>query len=253
MAGIAFAVTSAAAFSIVSPAPPGAAQGIAQQSSPPRWTITPSPNDPRLFGGFGYSRLRNDALPLQPFDAATGFDAPEMYTTMCVRMCDGYYFPISHRVSRSRLHDDADVCRSRCSDSVAQLFYFPAPGGSMHTAVDLNGRGYASLPIAFQHRKRLVAGCTCRPEPWSEGAKARHHGYALAEGVTLVGGSAEIRGGTGSLEIVAGGYREGDASSPSDGAPAHARELSLDAPSLARSADPMPLQRRQSTPAWFIR
>ena len=50
-----------------------------------------------------------------------GKEGSGSYTTVCVRMCDGYYFPISHRVPRNRFYRDADVCRSRCDMGDAPL------------------------------------------------------------------------------------------------------------------------------------
>lgn len=123
------------------------------------------------------------------------------YTTMCVRMCDGFYFPISHRVQRSRFHRDAEMCRTRCPGSEARLFYHSS-SSDMTSAVDLTGRSYSRLPIAFGHRKKLVAGCGCRPEPWSVEAQVRHEMYAIAEGRNVPGGPR----GIGSLTVVAGHY-----------------------------------------------
>ena len=105
------------------------------------------------------------------------------YTTVCVRMCDGFHFPISYKIQRSRFYRDADICRSRCGMADARLFYHPSTGSNadMNAAVDLTGRSYADLPIAFLHRKRRVSGCTCRPEPWSTASTSRHERYAAAE------------------------------------------------------------------------
>jgi hypothetical protein len=99
------------------------------------------------------------------------------YRTMCVRLCDGYYFPISDNVRRGRLYHDNRQCMQRC-DGEARLFYYPADGGSVETMVDLAGRSYQSLPNAFRYRKALVASCTCKPAPWSPEESARHDGYA---------------------------------------------------------------------------
>ncbi len=96
--------------------------------------------------------------------------------TLCVRLCDGFYFPISSSAARSDLARDADKCSALCSTE-ASLFYYPAGGGSVDTMVDLTGRAYTSLPNAFKYRKTLVKGCHCRPQPWSEAELQRHRGY----------------------------------------------------------------------------
>jgi len=102
------------------------------------------------------------------------------YNTMCVRLCDGFYFPMGYGVRRERLYRDARACATRC-DGEARLFYFPTEGGSTETMVDLAGRPYARLPNAFRYRRSLVSGCACRPAPWSGEATARHEGYAAGE------------------------------------------------------------------------
>ena len=114
--------------------------------------------------------------PYQPYDAAP-YDRPATYRTLCVRLCDGYYFPISFSTTRSEFARDADKCTASCGGE-ARLFYHPNPGGAVEDMVDLTGLGYADLPNAFKYRKSLVNGCGCRPQPWSEAELARHQSYA---------------------------------------------------------------------------
>lgn len=107
------------------------------------------------------------------------------YRSLCVRTCDGFYFPIGDNVGRERLYQDARTCQARC-DGEAQLYYYPTNGGTIETMVDMAGRPYAQTPTAFLYRKKLVEGCTCKPAPWSAETAARHQGYkeddrALAE------------------------------------------------------------------------
>jgi hypothetical protein len=81
-----------------------------------------------------------------------------------VRLCDGFYFPISFAVPESGFDRDVEQCRASCG-SAARLFYHPNPGGSVEGMFDLSGRAYSALPTAFAYRKALVAGCSCRPQP----------------------------------------------------------------------------------------
>ncbi len=96
--------------------------------------------------------------------------------TLCVRLCDGFYFPISSATTRSELSRDADKCTAMCSVD-AQLFYHPNAGGSIDTMVDLTGRAYSSYANAFKYRHALVPGCRCRPQPWSAAEQRRHRAY----------------------------------------------------------------------------
>ncbi len=99
------------------------------------------------------------------------------YRTLCVRTCDGYYFPIANAVSRSRFMRDAAQCRASCGDD-ARLFYHPAGSDNVSTMLDLAGRSYLRMPTAFKYRKSLTDGCSCRPMPWSAAEMQRHQQYA---------------------------------------------------------------------------
>jgi hypothetical protein len=112
-------------------------------------------------------------------DAIERPKAPAMYRTVCVRLCDGYYFPIRHGGTRASFPDDAVACESRCPRQ-SQLFYLPASGEIADAVAVDSGTRYRALPNAFRYRKTLVDGCACRPEPWSEEAARRHARYAAA-------------------------------------------------------------------------
>ena len=100
------------------------------------------------------------------------------YRTMCVRLCDGFYFPIQSHTSRRNLRRDAKTCKMRCQTN-ARLFYMPANSTNVKNMVDLAGRRYRDLNNAFVYRKRLISGCTCRPMPWSYTERVRHERYAI--------------------------------------------------------------------------
>lgn len=102
------------------------------------------------------------------------------YRTLCVRMCDGYYFPLSFSTSRSGLMRDAQRCEASCG-SPAKLFYHRTSGGSVEHMVDLQGQPYANTENAFRYRTELVSDCRCKPEPWSEAAKEEYQRRAEAE------------------------------------------------------------------------
>lgn len=99
------------------------------------------------------------------------------YRTVCVRLCDGYYFPISASTSQSRFRADEQACQSKCAGG-ARLYYYSNAGGSPETMRDRRGRAYADLKTAFLYRTSYDKSCKCRPDPWSEEAKQRHAMYA---------------------------------------------------------------------------
>ncbi len=121
------------------------------------------------------------------------------YRTLCVRTCDGYYFPIGNAVSRQRFMRDAAQCRASCGEE-ARLFYLPSGSDNVSTMIDLAGRSYVRMPAAFKYRKSLTDGCTCRPMPWSAAEQQRHQQYAAdaaraaaeAESKRLAAEAAEV-------------------------------------------------------------
>jgi Protein of unknown function (DUF2865) len=83
------------------------------------------------------------------------------FRTICVRMCDGYYFPINFATTEQSFGFDEQTCQRQCG-SPAKLYYYPNPGGEVQQAVALDGTPYSSLRNAFRYRKELVKSCSCR-------------------------------------------------------------------------------------------
>jgi hypothetical protein len=136
--------------------------------------------------------------PSPPDDYENAPSGHDRYRTLCVRGCDGYYFPISGSATRGNFHRDAQICRRSCGTD-AKLYYHPTSSGDASKMVDLTGLPYALHPNAFLYRKRLVDKCACRPDPWSASEIARHKSYAAEEPAKTEAGSADTR-----VEAVAG-------------------------------------------------
>lgn len=92
------------------------------------------------------------------------------YRTVCVRTCDGYYFPISYSTVPARFPADAQACQRLCPGAQVTLYTYRNPGEQIDQAVSVDGAPYTALPNAFRYRKELVAGCSCRPpgETWAQ-------------------------------------------------------------------------------------
>ncbi len=84
------------------------------------------------------------------------------YRTVCVRLCDGYYFPVSFATLPNHFQRDEEVCQSKCA-APAQLFYHQNPGAGMEQAVAARtNEPYKGLKTAFRYRKEYIAGCSCK-------------------------------------------------------------------------------------------
>lgn len=122
-------------------------------------------------GGLFDSLFGNNAPPGTP-DPTT---APPSGTfrTVCVRTCDGFYFPVSYATAASKFPEDERVCQRMCPGSEVALYSYRNPGEDMTQAVSTNGRRYSELPTAFKYRQEFNSACTCRGtgQNWSDALK----------------------------------------------------------------------------------
>jgi hypothetical protein len=110
------------------------------------------------------------------------------YRTVCVRMCDGYYFPISYSTSPSRFPDDQRACQRECPATETALYTYRNPGEDVNQAVSLGGQPYTALPNAFRYRKEYSAACSCRKpgQSWAEALKNSDDATTLESGDIIV-------------------------------------------------------------------
>jgi hypothetical protein len=84
------------------------------------------------------------------------------YRTLCVRLCDGYYFPVSFSTLPNHFQRDSELCQSQCA-APAELYYHQNPGGAVEQMVSAgNQQPYTSLKSAWRYRKEFVQGCSCK-------------------------------------------------------------------------------------------
>lgn len=101
----------------------------------------------------------NRALPAEPTDT-TGPNRitigymPGTYRTLCVRTCDGYYFPISFSTRFDYFGRDAKVCEARCPGTETKLYFHRVPEQESEEMISLQGQPYTVLPNAFLYRQR---------------------------------------------------------------------------------------------------
>jgi hypothetical protein len=125
-----------------------------------------------LFGG-GDANNSNPAASLPPPSADL---APPSgtYRTVCVRTCDGAYFPISFATVPGRFADDERACRAQCPATEANLYTYRNPGEDMNQAVSVNGQNYTALPNAFHYRTEFNPSCACKAagQTWADALKS---------------------------------------------------------------------------------
>jgi Protein of unknown function (DUF2865) len=110
------------------------------------------------FFDFLFGTLRKMATPTQPDNndklAVPGPAPPEgPPKAFCVRLCDGYNFPIAHHANATPV----ELCDAMCPGSRTTIFQ----GSVIDDAYSDEGTRYGDLPNAFVYRQHLVPDCTC--------------------------------------------------------------------------------------------
>src|SRR6266516_891729 len=105
------------------------------------------------------------------------------FRTVCVRTCDGAYFPISFATVPARFPDDERTCKALCPAAEASLFTYRNPGEDINQAVSINGQPYSSSPNAFRYRQEFNPSCACKAagQTWSDALKTIDDRAAAAE------------------------------------------------------------------------
>ena len=83
------------------------------------------------------------------------------YRTLCVRACDGYYFPISFSTTRDHFAGDLAACESRCPGAEVGLYYHTGADADSGQMTSIGGQPYSQMPTAFRYRRELDKSCTC--------------------------------------------------------------------------------------------
>ena len=126
-----------------------------------------------LFGGD-----RNQQQPLDDFPPVD--DTPRGGSkAVCVRTCDGGFFPVSYSARNTGLGSLEELCHALCPNAETRLFTY-SPTGEIEQAVGADGSTYKSMPNALKYRTKFDPTCTCKPanKSWVQ---------ALADAETLLG------------------------------------------------------------------
>ena len=89
-----------------------------------------------------------------------------VYRSVCVRLCDGFYYPVSYSTYGSQVSRDAEICQANCA-APAELYVYRNPGQEIEQAISLSGSAYMDLPVALKYRKEYVNGCSCKQSEYN--------------------------------------------------------------------------------------
>lgn len=78
---------------------------------------------------------------------------------VCVRLCDGYFFPLSASTGGDAAAQGA-ACNSLCPDAPTDVYYRTG-GDRIEDSVSSHGQLYSALPVALRYRGTSDATCSC--------------------------------------------------------------------------------------------
>ena len=136
-------------------------------------------------GGASGPGQDQQTIPVGP-DGTPSIEAPDDTAApratetkvLCVRHCDGGFFPIAYKATPDKLDGLAQLCKAQCPNTEVSIYTTSSDGG-VETAVTPEGAAYTALPAAFKYQKTYDPTCSCKPphQTWVQ---------ALAEAEKLV-------------------------------------------------------------------
>lgn len=82
---------------------------------------------------------------------------------ICVRLCDGFSFPIGAYSGERGLERQETMCHADCPEAATALYLLPKGSDKIEDAIDArSGQNYLELPDAFHYKTVLDDACTCR-------------------------------------------------------------------------------------------
>lgn len=123
----------------------------------------------RLFGGgsAGPGEVSPDGQAAAPTPEEQGPSGGSL--AVCVRTCDGGFFPVSYSANRARYQELGELCQAQCPNVETKL-YTMSMGREIETAVGADGQPYSALPNASKFRTKYDPTCTCKKadQSWVE-------------------------------------------------------------------------------------
>lgn len=123
----------------------------------------------RLFGGQQYQEVPIGPSPEESQEREVDDTPRRGSQAVCVRKCDGGFFPVSYSARRSNLDDLADLCSALCPNAETVLFTMHM-GAEIDDAVSIEGESYSGLANAGRYKQKFNPSCTCKraDQSWAD-------------------------------------------------------------------------------------
>jgi len=112
----------------------------------------------------GYARHARRHFPVGAHQLATAHPAPAQTIALgrrsvCVRTCDGYFFPVAALNHNSEISSHQASCDALCPEAETKLFVMPAGSGNIDEAA--GGELYSQLVARIKASDTKAASCGC--------------------------------------------------------------------------------------------
>lgn len=98
-----------------------------------------------------------------------GYQGYNTVRTVCVRLSDGYFWPISYATLPEYIGNDASTCQQTCPNTQVELYYYDNPGQEPEQMRNMSGTPYTALSTAFAYRNAFDKSASCRVAPTADG------------------------------------------------------------------------------------
>ena len=115
----------------------------------------------------GYARHARRHFPVGAHQLATAHPAPAQTIALgrrsvCVRTCDGYFFPVAALNHNSEISSHQASCDALCPEAESKLFVMPAGSGNIdEAAAARGGELYSQLVARIKASDTKAASCGC--------------------------------------------------------------------------------------------
>lgn len=127
-------------------------------------------------GGSDDQQIHDDEMPVSPDQAPKAPGDEEGGNgklggsqAICVRSCDGGFFPLNFSARHSNLDQLTELCKALCPNTEVAV-YTRNPAHDVSTALSVDGQPYEDLPNALKFTKSVEPNCGCKApnQSWVE-------------------------------------------------------------------------------------
>ncbi|MCX7325729.1 MAG: DUF2865 domain-containing protein [Hyphomicrobiales bacterium] len=133
--------------------------------------------------------------------------AADVPRSICVRLCDGYQYPLGYIRDNAELVGHEALCRAIFPDVPTRVMRVAAGAGTIDEAVGSDGKTYRSLPMAYAYQTSIDPACA-RPRNGARTVSLLKDFTLRAGDTVMVNGRPRVFIGSTSYPFTAANFRD---------------------------------------------